>query len=57
MLPIVWYGSKDQKEKYLPKLSSGEYIGCFALTEPGAGSDVLAATTKAELSDDKKHYI
>ena len=57
MLPIVWYGSKAQKEKYLPKLSSGEYIGCFALTEPGAGSDVLAATTKAELSDDKKHYI
>ena len=57
MLPIVWYGSKEQKEKYLPKLSSGEYIGCFALTEPSAGSDVLAATTKAELSDDKKHYI
>ena len=57
MLPIVWYGSKAQKKKYLPKLSSGEYIGCFALTEPGAGSDVLSATTKAELSDDKKHYI
>ena len=57
MLPIVWYGNDAQKEKYLPKLSSGEYIGCFALTEPGAGSDVLAATTKAELSEDKKNYI
>ena len=57
MLPIVWYGNDEQKEKYLPKMASGEFIGCFALTEPGAGSDVLAASTKAELSDDKKHYI
>ena len=56
-LPIIWYGTKEQKEKYLPKMASGEFIGCFALTEPGAGSDVLAATTKAELNDGKTHYI
>ena len=57
MLPIIWYGNDKQKEKYLPKMASGEFIGCFALTEPGAGSDVLAATTKAELNEDKTHYI
>ena len=57
MLPIIWYGNDQQKEKYLPKMSSGEYIGCFALTEPGAGSDVLAASTKAELNEEKTHYI
>ena len=57
MLPIIWYGNDEQKEKYLPKMASGEFIGCFALTEPGAGSDVLAASTKAELSEDQKHYI
>jgi len=57
MLPIIWYGNDKQKEKYLPKMASGDFIGCFALTEPGAGSDVLAATTKAELNEDKTHYI
>ena len=57
MLPIIWYGSDAQKEKYLPKMASGEYIGCFALTEPGAGSDVLAASTKAKLNEEKTHYI
>ena len=56
-LPIIWYGNEQQKEKYLPKLASGKFIGCFALTEPGAGSDVLAATTKAELNKEKTHYI
>ena len=56
-LPIIWYGSDFQKEKYLPKLTSGEYLGCFALTEPGAGSDVLAASTKAELNKEGTHYI
>ena len=56
-LPIIWYGNDQQKEKYLPKLASGEFMGCFALTEPGAGSDVLAATTKAELNEEKTHYI
>ena len=56
-LPIIWYGNNQQKEKYLPKLASGEFMGCFALTEPGAGSDVLAASTKAELNEEKTHYI
>jgi len=57
ILPIIWYGTEEQKEKYLPKLASGEFMGCFALTESGAGSDVLAATTKAELNNEKTHYI
>jgi len=57
MLPIIWYGNDTQKEKYLPNMASGKFIGCFALTEPGAGSDVLAASTKAELNKDKTHYI
>ena len=56
-LPITWYGDKSQKEKYLPKLSSGEWIGCYALTEPSAGSDALSGQMKAQLSDDGKHYI
>ena len=56
-LPIIWYGTDEQKQKYLPKLGSGEFMGCFALTEPGAGSDVLAATTKAELNKENTHYI
>ena len=56
-LPIIWYGNEEQKKKYLPKLASGEFMGCFALTEPGAGSDVLAATTKAELNEEETHYI
>ncbi len=56
-LPVVYYGTREQKEKYLTKLLSGEYIGAYALTEPGSGSDALAAKTKAVLSEDKKHYI
>ena len=56
-LPIIWYGNEEQKQKYLPKLASGEFMGCFALTESGAGSDVLSATTKAELNKEKTHYI
>ncbi len=55
--PLVYYGTKEQKEKYLPKLATGELIGAFALTEPEAGSDAMAITTKAVLSPDKKHYI
>ncbi|PIR20207.1 MAG: acyl-CoA dehydrogenase [Deltaproteobacteria bacterium CG11_big_fil_rev_8_21_14_0_20_47_16] len=56
-LPILYYGTEDQKQKYLPKLASGEFLGAYALTEPGSGSDALAAKTKAVLSPDGKHYI
>lgn len=56
-LPILYFGTPEQKEKYLPKLASGEYIGAYALTEAGSGSDALAAKTKAVLSPDGKHYI
>jgi alkylation response protein AidB-like acyl-CoA dehydrogenase len=56
-LPIVYFGNESQKERYLPKLASGEMIGAYALTEPGSGSDALAASTKAILTDDGKHYL
>ncbi len=56
-LPILYFGTEEQKKKYLPSLASGEKIGCYCLTEPGSGSDALAAKTKAVLSDDGKHYI
>ncbi len=56
-LPILYFGTEDQKQKYLPKLSTGELKACYCLTEPGSGSDALAAKTKAVLSDDKSHYV
>ncbi|MGD9202677.1 MAG: acyl-CoA dehydrogenase family protein [Chitinispirillia bacterium] len=56
-LPVAYYGSKEQKKKYLTGLISGELIGAYALTEPGSGSDALAAKTKAVLSGDKKHFV
>lgn len=56
-LPILYYGTEAQKKKYLPKLATGEMLGAYALTEAGAGSDALAAKTKALLSPDKKFYI
>jgi alkylation response protein AidB-like acyl-CoA dehydrogenase len=56
-LPIVYFGSEDQKRKYLPKLASGEWCGAYALTEPDAGSDALNARTRAVLSEDGKHYL
>ncbi len=56
-LPIVWFGTKEQKEKYLPKLVSGEWIGAYGLTEPSSGSDALNAKTTAVLSDDGKRYV
>jgi alkylation response protein AidB-like acyl-CoA dehydrogenase len=56
-LPIVFYGTDAQKRQYLPKLATGELIGAYALTEPGAGSDAMAIRTRATLSDDGKHYI
>lgn len=56
-LPILYYGNDEQKEKYLPKLASGEWAGAYCLTEPGAGSDANSGKTKAVLSDDGKHYV
>lgn len=56
-MPIVLYGTEEQKKKYLPKLASGEWFGSYALTEPGAGSDANSGKTTAVLSEDGKHYI
>lgn len=56
-LPILYYGNEQQKEKYLPKLASGEWKGAYALTEPGAGSDANAGKTNATLSEDGKYYL
>ncbi len=56
-LPLLYYGNDEQKEKYLPKLAVGEMAAAYCLTEPNAGSDANAGTTKAILSDDGKHYI
>lgn len=56
-LPILYFGTEEQKEKYIPKLSSGEWKGAYGLTEPNSGSDALGAKTTARLSDDGKHYI
>ncbi|MBX9878029.1 MAG: acyl-CoA dehydrogenase family protein [Candidatus Obscuribacterales bacterium] len=53
--PIYKFGSEEQKKKYLPKLTSGEYIGCWALTEPGTGSDAAAQRTTAKLDGD--HWV
>ncbi len=55
-LPILYYGTDAQKEKFIPKLATGEWKGCYCLTEPGSGSDANSGKTKAILSDDKKHY-
>jgi len=56
-LPIVYFGTEAQKKKYLPKLAKVEMLAAYALTEPLAGSDALAARTRADLSPDGKHYI
>ena len=56
-LGIVWFGTAEQKEKYIPKLVTGEWIAAYGLTEPSAGSDAVSGKTKAVLSDDGKHYI
>jgi alkylation response protein AidB-like acyl-CoA dehydrogenase len=55
-IPIVMYGTEAQKQKYVPKLASGEWFGSYCLTEPGAGSDANSGKTKAVLSADKKTY-
>jgi alkylation response protein AidB-like acyl-CoA dehydrogenase len=56
-LPIVFYGTEAQKQKYLPRLASGEWLAAYALTEPGAGSDAMSLSSRAELSEDGKYYI
>jgi alkylation response protein AidB-like acyl-CoA dehydrogenase len=56
-VPIVYFGTEDQKKKYLPKIATGEWITCYCLSEPQAGSDALAARTRAVLSPDGKHWI
>ena len=56
-LPILYYGNEEQRAKYIPKLATGELVGAYCLTEPGAGSDANSGTTKAVLSEDGKHYI
>ncbi|MEJ7674180.1 MAG: acyl-CoA dehydrogenase family protein [Chitinophagaceae bacterium] len=56
-LPILYFGTEEQKKKYIPKLASGEWKGSYGLTEPGSGSDALGAKSTATLSVDGKHYI
>jgi len=56
-LPILYFGTPEQKQKYIPKLISGEWAGSYGLTEPNSGSDALSARTTAKLSDDGKYYI
>jgi alkylation response protein AidB-like acyl-CoA dehydrogenase len=56
-LPIVYFGTQEQKQKYVPRLASGEWKGSYGLTEPNSGSDALGAKTTARLSEDGKHYL
>ena len=56
-LPILYFGTTEQKAKYIPKLASGEWKGAYGLTEPNSGSDALGAKTTAKLSDDGKYYL
>lgn len=57
MFPINEYGSEEQKEKYLPKLATGELIGCFGLTEPNHGSDPGSMQTYARWNENKQVYV
>ncbi|OUJ73662.1 acyl-CoA dehydrogenase family protein [Hymenobacter crusticola] len=57
MLPILYFGTEEQKQKYIPKLTTGEWIGAYCLTEPGSGSDALGARSKAVLSEDGESYV
>ena len=56
-LPILYFGTPEQKQKYIPKLITGEWAGAYGLTEPNSGSDALGAKTSAKLSDDGKYYL
>lgn len=56
-LPLLYYGTSEQKQKYIPKLASGEWKAAYCLTEPSSGSDANSGKTKAVLSEDGKHYL
>jgi alkylation response protein AidB-like acyl-CoA dehydrogenase len=56
-LPILYFGTEEQKQKYIPKLASGEWKAAYCLTEPSSGSDANSGKTKAVLSDDGSHYV
>ena len=56
-IPLVYFGTEDQKKKYLPKMATGEWLACYCLSEPQAGSDALASRTRAVLSPDGKSWI
>lgn len=56
-LPILYFGTDAQKEKYIPLLASGQWKAAYCLTEPGSGSDALAAKSRADLTPDSKHYL
>ncbi|MGD0581961.1 MAG: acyl-CoA dehydrogenase family protein [Bacteroidales bacterium] len=56
-LPIMYYGNEDQRQRYVTKLATGELLGAYCLTEPGAGSDANSGKTNAKLDEDGKHYI
>src|ERR1700688_1670321 len=57
MLPLVYFGTEEQKKKYLPRLAAGEIVGAYALSEASSGSDALNCRTRAQLTSDGKHYI
>ncbi len=56
-LPVMYYGNEDQRQRYVTKLATGELLGAYCLTEPGAGSDANSGKTNARLTEDGKHYI
>lgn len=56
-MPILYYGNNEQRQKYIPRLATGELIGAYCLTEPGAGSDANSGKSSARLSEDGKYYI
>ncbi len=56
-LPLLLFGTEEQKQRYLPKLATAEMVAAYCLSEPQAGSDALAARTRADLSPDGTHYI
>ncbi len=57
LLPIVYFGTEEQKQKYLPRLASGEIVGAYALSESTSGSDAMNSRTRAQLSSDGQHYV